>query len=70
MERGFAEPVGRAASLLSLGAEIGAGVRVPVRGRLALTPGVRWGWLNTQFRDGPLARLRWVTADLGVALGF
>jgi hypothetical protein len=57
-------------SSLSLGAEGGAGARVPLRGRLALTPGVRYGWLNTRFRDDGLVRMRWVAADLGLAIAF
>ena len=57
-------------SSLSLGAEGGAGVRVPLRGRLALTPGLRYGWLNTRFRDDGLMRMRWVAADLGLAIAF
>ena len=72
VERDFATPDGprRGTSMLSLGLQAGAGVRVPIRGRLSLTPGARYEWLNTQFRDGPLVRMRWLTADLGVALGF
>jgi hypothetical protein len=57
-------------SSLSLGAEGGAGVRVPLRGRLALTPGVRYGWLNTRFREDGLVQMRWVAADLGLAIAF
>src|SRR5687768_3125851 len=51
MEKELADPVDprRVASLLGLGAEAGVGLRVPVRGRLALTPGARVGWLNNQF---------------------
>lgn len=73
VERGFqcCEEVDRAqVSRLSAGAEAAAGVRIPIRGRLALTPGGRLGWLNAQFPKGPLLRLRWAVADLGVALGF
>jgi hypothetical protein len=72
MERDFAAPGGprRRTSMLSAGPEAGLGFRVPVRGRLSLTPGARWAWLNTQFDDGPLVRMRWLAADLGVALGF
>jgi hypothetical protein len=72
MERDFDGPGGprRKVSMLSAGPEAGLGVRVPVRGRLSLTPGVRYAWLNTQFQDGPLVRLRWFAADMGVALGF
>jgi hypothetical protein len=57
-------------SSLGLGAEGGAGLRIPLRGRMALTPGVRFGWLNTRFRDGPLMEMRWVAADLGLAIAF
>ena len=72
VERDFARPSGavRATSRLGLGLEAGAGARVPIRGRLSITPGVRYDWLNSKFRDGPTLRMRWVTADLGVALGF
>ena len=71
-EREFVAPGGveRETSMLSLGLEAGGGARVPIRGRLSLTPGVRYDWLNTKFRNGPLLEMRWVTADLGVALGF
>lgn len=62
--------VERRVSSLGLGVEGGGGVRVPVRGRVTLTPGLRFGWLNTRFRDGPLLRMRWVTADVGVGFGF
>jgi hypothetical protein len=41
-----------------------------VRGRLSLTPGARYGWLNTKFANRPLVRMRWLAADLGIALGF
>ena len=72
IERDFAAAAGseRKTSDLSLGLEVGGGVRVPIRGRLSVTPGVRYDWLNAQFQDGPLIEMRWVTADLGVALGF
>ena len=72
VERDFAEVGGlaRHVSLLGAGVEGGAGLRVPIRGRLSLSPGVRYGWLNTRFRDGDLIRLRWLTADVGVVLGF
>ena len=72
MEKDLGGPAGttRVASLLGLGAEAGVGLRIPVRGRLALTPGARVGWLNNQFREGGVARQRWAAADLGVALGF
>jgi hypothetical protein len=72
MERDFAGPTGprRRVSMLSTGPEAGLGLRVPVRGRLSLTPGARYAWLNTRFQDGPLVRLRWFAADMGVALGF
>ncbi len=66
---GGAEPRRRASSL-GLGVEGGAGLRIPLRGRMALTPGVRYGWLNTRFRDGGLMEMRWVSADLGLAFGF
>jgi hypothetical protein len=72
LEREFAAAAGsvRQTSMLSLGLEAGAGFRVPIRGRLSLTPGARYDWLNTKFRDGPLVHMRWVTADVGLALGF
>ena len=72
MEKELVDPVNprRVASLLGLGAEAGVGLRIPVRGRLALTPGARVGWLNNQFREGGVARQRWAAADFGVALGF
>ena len=72
LEREFALGEGATAgvSSLSMGAEGGAGVRVPLRGRLALTPGARYGWLNTRFRDGALVQMRWVAADLGLAIAF
>jgi hypothetical protein len=72
VERDFdsAQGAQRRTSRLSAGLDAGVGVRIPVRGRLALTPGVRYDWLNTRFPDGPLLRMRWLTADLGVALGF
>jgi hypothetical protein len=60
----------REVSLLSLGAEAGGGVRIPIRGRLSLTPGARYGWLNTKFANHPVVRMRWLAADLGIALGF
>jgi hypothetical protein len=60
----------RAASSLSMGAEAGAGLRVPLRGRMSLTPGVRYGWLNTRFRDGGPVGMRWLAADVGLAIGF
>ncbi len=72
VERDFAARAGtdRVASLLGLGVEGGVGLRIPVKGRLALTPGVRYGWLNAQFRDDGVARMRWAAGDMGIALGF
>jgi hypothetical protein len=35
-----------------------------------MNPGVRYGWLNTRFRDDGLLRLRWLAADVGLTLGF
>ncbi len=58
------------ASSLSLGAEVGIGLRVDLRGRMGLSPGLCYGWLNTRFRDDGLVRMRWVAGDLGIALGF
>jgi len=60
----------RRTSALGLGAEAGAGLRIPLRGRMAFTPGVRYGWLNTRFRDAGLMEMRWVSADLGLAIAF
>jgi hypothetical protein len=60
----------RGASSLGLGGEAGAGLRIPLRGRMALTPGARYGWLNTRFPDGGLMEMRWVAADLGLAIAF
>jgi hypothetical protein len=60
----------RRTSSLGLGLEGGAGLRVPIGGRMALTPGVRYGWLNTRFKDAALMEMRWVSADLGLAIVF
>jgi hypothetical protein len=37
---------------------------------MAFTPGVRYGWLNTRCRDAGLMEMRWVSADLGLAIAF
>jgi hypothetical protein len=37
---------------------------------MSLTPGARYGWLNTRFRDDGLVRMRWLTADVGLAFAF
>jgi hypothetical protein len=72
LEREVVAPAGPSdqTSMLSLGLEAGLGMRVPIRGRLSVTPGLRYDWMNTKFREGPLVRMRWLTADMGVALGF
>lgn len=73
LERDFApgSPLaGHRVSRLSVGGEARAGVRIPIRGRLVLTPGGGYGWFNTRFPHGPLVRIRWALADLGVAIGF
>jgi hypothetical protein len=72
LERDFAGGTSpaHATSSLSLGAEAGAGLRIPLRGRMSLTPGIRYGWLNTRFRDDGLVEMRWLAADVGLAIGF
>jgi hypothetical protein len=71
MERDFARVEGRLrrTSSLSAGVEGGLGLNVPIRGRVRLTPGIRYSWLNTRFRDDGLVRLRWLAADVGLVLG-
>ena len=72
LERDF-DVAGRPArrvSSLSAGAEGGAGFHFPIQSRIWIGPGVRWGWLNTRFPDHGLVRMRWLAADVGMALGF
>ena len=71
LERDFAGVDGslHRTSSLSVGAEGGLGFDLPVKGRVRLTPGIRYGWLNTRFRDDGLVRLRWLAADVGLVLG-
>ena len=64
---GSSGPLHRTSSL-SLGAEAGLGLLVTTRGGVGLSPAVRYGWLNTRFREGGLHRLRWVAADVGLTL--
>ena len=64
------EAAAHAVSLLSLGAEVGAGLRLGIGGRIGLSPAVRYGWLNTRYREGGRVRMRWLAVGLGVALGF
>lgn len=72
LERDFTEFEGvlPRTSSLGVGVEGGVGLRIPIKGRVWLTPGIRYGWLNTRFRDAGLVRLRWLAADVGLGLGF
>ena len=71
LERDFARVEGllHRTSSLSVGVEGGLGLNVPIKGRVRLTPGIRYSWLNTRFRDDGLVRLRWLAADVGLVLG-
>ena len=71
LERDFAGPEGplHRTSSLSLGVEGGLGLNVPIKGRVRLTPGIRYSWLNTRFRDDGFVRMRWFSADVGMVLG-
>ena len=71
LERDFASAEGllHRTSSLSVGVEGGLGLNVPIKGRVRLTPGIRYSWLNTRFRDDGLVRLRWLAADVGLVLG-
>ncbi len=57
-------------SSLGVGVEAGVGLRVTLPGRIGLTPGVRYSSFNTRFPDDTPLRLRWVSADFGIAFGF
>lgn len=60
----------RRVSNLSVGGEVGAGFVVPVTPRMALSPGVRYTFLNARFPHAGPVRMRQVVADLGVVFGF
>ena len=52
------------------GYEAGAGVLVPVGGRFALNPGVRYGKNDADFRSRGGLETRYIIADVGLVLGF
>lgn len=60
----------RGVSNLSAGFDLGAGLEIPLSGRVRATPAVRYGWLDTRFPDRYLLRMRWVVADLGMSVDF
>lgn len=57
-------------SRLGVGGEVGAGVYIGTSRAIAFNPGVRWVGVNSELPGGSLLRLRYVVADLAVALAF
>ena len=60
----------REASSLALGAEGGLGYTFQVAERVTLSPGVRYGLVNSHFPRGDRVLTQYVIGDLGVVLGF
>jgi opacity protein-like surface antigen len=52
------------------GYEVGAGVRVTVRGPLAINPGVRYGRSDVDFASRGTLETRYIIVDLGLVLAF
>jgi hypothetical protein len=63
---GSAEGVSR----LGVGGEIGVGVYVGTSRAIAFNPGVRWVGVNSELPGRSLLRLRYVVADVSLALAF
>lgn len=55
---------------LGIGGEAGAGVRFGVGGRFYLEPAVRLGAVDATIPEGPVFRMRYMVADLGIVIGF
>ncbi len=62
--------VQRESSERGWGFEAGAGVLIPVRGPLALNPGVRYGRSDVDFASRGTLETRYFIADLGLVLAF
>jgi hypothetical protein len=70
VERERPAPLDAEVSSLGVGIEAGVGVRVGLGGRLSLSPGVRFGAVDTGLPSGGTLRLRYLAADLGLVVGF
>ena len=57
-------------SELGFGGEAGVGVYIGMVQQIALNPGVRFAAVNTELPGGGLLRMRFLVADLGVAVAF
>jgi len=57
-------------SRLGVGGEVGAGVYIGTSRAIAFNPGIRWVGVNSELPGGSLLRLRYVVADLALALAF
>ena len=70
VERERPAPLDAEVSSLGVGVEAGLGVRFGVGGRLSLSPGVRFGAVDTDLPSGGTLRLRYLAADLGLVVEF
>jgi hypothetical protein len=57
-------------SSLGWGGEVGLGVYLGATSPVALNPGIRMVAVNTELPGGSLIRMRYIAADLGLALAF
>jgi hypothetical protein len=57
-------------SSLGWGGEVGLGLYVGATRPVALNPGIRLVAVNTELPGGSLMRMRYIAADLGLALAF
>ena len=57
-------------SSLGWGGEVGLGIYLGATSPVALNPGIRMVAVNTELPGGSLLRMRYIAADLGLALAF
>jgi hypothetical protein len=57
-------------SSTGLGGEVGLGVYIGATSAVALVPSVRYAAVNTELPDGRRLRMRYVVADVALALAF
>ncbi len=55
---------------LGIGGEVGLGLFVGMWNPVALNPGIRLSAVNTELPGGSLLRMRYLVADLSIALSF
>ena len=67
---GAGNVVAREVSDRGWGYELGAGFLIPVGGRFALNPGVRYGRTDADFASRSILETRYIIADVGLVLAF